>query len=384
MSSSDSIMPASPLRLALVCFSTAWGGLEMKLVEIAFELSKRRHYVCIVAPKQSPIIQESQKKGLQYEEVSPRFKYFDLFAANQLKNVISQHAVDLLIAGQSKDVSTVLFAAKMARRGKLIFIQQMQFDHPKKDLFHRWTYGGIARWLTLTHQMRESVLRNTIINPKDVIVFPLGLNLTDFNPSRYSLKQTRRELGLPTDSFILAVIGRLDPQKGQEFFIRAIPQVLAHNAKAYFLIIGQETQGEEGYAKRLRDLVSQFGVQNVTRFLPHTNNVPHLLSAIDVLILPSISETFGYVLIEAMAMGKPVIATSAGGVPEIVTEGETGLLIPPRNSDALSKAILKLAGDQDNYMRISRAARNAAVERFDLQNQMIKLETILHEVLEEN
>lgn len=356
----------------------------MMLVKLAAGFRQCENTVVVATPEGSPIQQACWEQGIQHEAITPRLRYLDFLAATKLAQCLVEHDIDIVLIGLSRDISTCIIATKIAQRAKLVFIQQMQFDHPKKDLFHRWTYGGIERWLTLTHQMRESVIRNTTINPKDVIVFPFGVNLTKFNPSLYSLNQTRRELGLPTDSFILAVIGRLDPQKGQEFFIRAIPQVLTRNVKAYFLIIGQETQGEEGYAKRLRDLVSQLGVQNATRFFPHTDNVPHLLSAIDVLILPSISETFGYVLIEAMAMGKPVIATSAGGVPEIVSEGKTGLLIPPRDPGALAEAILKLAGDQDDYMRISREARNAAVERFDLQNQMIRLETILHEVLEEN
>jgi len=349
----------------------------MKLVEIARELTRRGHFVRLIAPAACPLLLRATELSLPVLAVSPWLKYLDVAAADRLRGVFHRDRTQMVLIGQSRDVSTVRLATLFRSSPSLLFLQQMQFDVGKKDPFHRWAYGGIDLWLTLTDRMRDSVIRNTTVDPERVQTFPIGSDLTRFDPDQYDAKRERERMNLPHDVPIAAVIGRLDPQKGQDDFVRAASEVIQQVPNAHFVIVGEETKSEKGFTAHLQKLVEELQLEKKVRFLPYTDEVPRMLSAIDLLVLPSHSETFGYILVEAMAMGKPVVATNAGGVPEIVEDGKSGLLCAPRDARAMAGHIVDLLRNPDLYSRIAFEARRRATKHFDFRSQMTRLEEIL-------
>ena len=110
------------------------------------------------------------------------------------------------------------------------------------------------------------------------------------------------------------------------------------------------------------------GVDQYVKFLPFTDAVPTLMAALDIFILPSFGETYGLVVIEAMAMEKSVIATNAGGLPEIIADGKTGLLIEPRNVEAIANAIERILDDENLRISLGRSARQDALRRFGMDS----------------
>jgi len=267
---------------------------------------------------------------------------------------------------QSKDMSIVTIAHTMVPFVKLVFYQEMQFGISKRDIFHTWMYARLSRWITLTKKMQQEVLEHTRMNAERISVIPIGTDMDRFDPSRYDQRITRRQFDIPQEKRVIGVLGRLDPQKGQEEFIRAIPMLLEHHPDVHFVIAGDETQGQFGFKKKLQDLSAELGVSDKIQFLPFTNAVPEFMSAIDLFILPSHTETFGFVLVEALAMGKAIVATRSGGVPEIITDGATGLLVPPRDVSALAGAIMRVLNDHQLCSAFSLAARADALKRFDV------------------
>ena len=161
------------------------------------------------------------------------------------------------------------------------------------------------------------------------------------------------------------MLGRLDPQKGQETLLRAVPIVLRSFPRAFFVIAGEETRQELGYAEDLYELVRELEIEPPVRFLPPTNEVAKFLAALDVFVMPSHSETYGLVLIEAMAMQRPIVATDAGGVPEIARPGKEALLVFPNSPGHLAIAINQLLGDKGLRERLSSAARERAITVYD-------------------
>jgi glycosyltransferase involved in cell wall biosynthesis len=359
--------PTSPLRLhvAFVCFSSARGGLELMLARLANSLQIMGHSVFMVSPAQSGIAEACGGRGIRHYSLSPALKYLDPVTSGRLRRYFIRHGTHVVVVGTSKDISTVVLAKRHLKFLKVLYFQQMQSGMTKKDLFHRWSHAHLDRWITLTGRMKESTRRTTTI-PSDIIdVVPLGVDLEEFSPLKYRRGTSRARFGLPKNKRIVGLIGRLDPQKGQETFLQAVPLVLKKLPKTHFVLVGEETRGESGYRDRLRQLVETEGIGSSVQFLPFTDRVPELLSTFDLTAMPSYSETYGYLAIESMAMGVPVVGTDAGGLPEIIEDQKTGILVPPKDHDALAKAIISLLSNPRLHSIMSREARRRAVKTFD-------------------
>jgi glycosyltransferase involved in cell wall biosynthesis len=176
---------------------------------------------------------------------------------------------------------------------------------------------------------------------------------------------------------LLGVVAQLSPWKGQDTAIEALRQACEEGLDAHLLLIGsakfraRATRFDnEGYVAHLRALVADAGLQDRVSWLGEREDVPELLSALDILLLPSWEEPFGRALIEAMALEVPVIATSVGGPAEIIDDGREGLLRSPRDAHAWTQAIAALASDAEARARMGRAGHERVEQRFTLASHV--------------
>ena len=266
---------------------------------------------------------------------------------------------------QSKDIHLAVIASMITPQVKLVFYQQMNSHYNKRDFIHSWLYSKLSLWISLTQRMKEDVLSYTCMARDKVQVVPLGTDLQQFDPSRYNKNDARTFFGLPSKGYTIGVLGRLDKLKGQHILLRAVPEVLKQHPNVMFLIAGDETAGEHGYKDSLMKLCRTLDIERYVKYLPFTDDVPRLMTALDVFVLPSFSETFGLVVVEAMAMQRPIIATNAGGLPEIITNGKTGILIKPRDATAVANAIHRVLSDSALRSSLGQLAREEALKRYD-------------------
>jgi len=172
----------------------------------------------------------------------------------------------------------------------------------------------------------------------------------------------RKELGLPEEGPVIGTVGRLVPIKGHEWLLKAAPRVLAEFPHATFVFLG-----EGPLLGQLQQLAAGLGISGHVMFMGARQDVPECLAAFDLFAFPSINEGMGRALIEAMAVGVPVVATRVGGIPDVVADGETGLLVPARDETALADALLKLLRDPARRQAYGQAARRSMDERFDVK-----------------
>jgi glycosyltransferase involved in cell wall biosynthesis len=355
-------------KVAIVCFSNSRGGLELSTIRIAQAMVKKGVSVVVIVPKSSSVEQRANEANLCVITITPRWKYGDISAAFHLARVLKDQKIELVLLMQSKDIHLAAVASMITPQVKLVFYQQMNSRYNKRDFIHSWLYSKLSLWISLTQRMKEDVLSYTRVPRDKVKVLPLGTDLQQFNPSHYNKNEARTFFGLPQKGHTIGVLGRLDKLKGQHILIRAVPEVLKQHPNVMFLIAGDETAGEHGYKEYLLKLCRTLDIERYVRFLPFTDDVPRLMAALDVFVLPSFSETFGLVVVEAMAMQRPIIAANAGGLPEIITNGKTGILIKPHDATAVAWAIHRILGDSTLRSSLGHLAREEALKRFDFEN----------------
>jgi len=234
--------------------------------------------------------------------------------------------------------------------------------------------------IAVSHQTRRVMLEEEGAPAAKVVVIHNGIDLSRVvAPSAQEMAALRRELGLGDDVAVLAVVGRLHPEKGQEYLFRAMPRLLAATGGKLRLLVAGAGPFRQAYERE----VSALGVEGAVRFLGFRTDVTRILAASDVVVVPSVAEAFGLVLAEAMAMQRAVVATRVGGIPEIVEDGVTGILVPPASPEALADAILSLLRDPARRAQLGEAGRRRVVETFRFETMMKRYEALYEALLDQ-
>lgn len=216
------------------------------------------------------------------------------------------------------------------------------------------------------------------VGPEKSRVIYNAVDLGRFSPSS-TRESSRAEFGWDRQHFVVGVIGRLDSWKGHDYFLSAMREVVDRHPHARGLIIGgrEDSPHNREYADRLDRMHRELDLCDSVLFAGHRDDVSRLVSDLDAVVLCSSKpEPFGRVVIEAMASGRAVIATAAGGVPEIVDSGVTGILVPPRDSSALARAVGVLIEDPQLAEEIERNALIAVKNRFAAESHIASVEKL--------
>ncbi len=223
----------------------------------------------------------------------------------------------------------------------------------------------------------RGLLREYRLPPEKLILIPCGTRTDVVKDEPSSL---RAELKIDPETAVVGATGIWRPNKGFAYYLAACERVHQRFPAARFLMGGRAYGEDAGFAVSLwvrAQFLRAGGALDFTGFQPE---VGRFLSALDVFVLPSDCEPFGLILIEAMARGAAVVATAAGGVPEIVRHGESGLLVPPRDPEALAAAVEELLADPERRLRLARNGRDRVRSLFG-QERMVAAYADLYERL---
>jgi len=209
--------------------------------------------------------------------------------------------------------------------------------------------------------------------PAEVTVIPNGIPLDKFSPGPSS-PSLRSELGLTADDRVLLVSSRLTPWKGHMTLLEAVARLADRWPRLKLVVVGEVAFWEADYEQQLKQRAAELGLTEQVIWTGFRSDVPQLLRLCDIFVLPSVGEPFGRVIVEAMATSRPVVATASGGVPEIVVDGQTGLLVPPEDAQSLASAIQTLLADSQRAQQmgaegLTRAHQLFSVDRVARQGQ---------------
>ncbi len=363
------------MRILHVITTLGVGGAEKHLLWLTAGQVRRGHEVRVAWLKgQGELAGAFRAQGVPAEGLpGPVWRL-----RRQLAVIVAAFRPDIVHTHLLK--ADVLGALVAGRAGPAALVSSKHND--ERALLRRsvsFVHGRLARRVRLTIALSEHVARFTErhgrVDPARIRRVYYGVDPALLQPRR-DRAAVRRELSLPEDAPVLVCVGRLAPQKDHPTLLAALALL---PADVLLLVVGGDPFGDG--ETRLADLAGRLGLGARARFLGIRHDVPDLLAASDLFVLPSLWEGLGLVFLEAMAVGLPIVASRVSAIPEVVEDGATGWLVPPGDPEALARAITAALGDP--AARASRGAlgRRRLAERFGLERMIDETLAVYAEAL---
>ena len=385
----------APRRILFLHTTSEVGGSDVSLAHIVERLDRRRFEALVALPSHGPLVPRLERAGARVFVV-PRMKkltsrkgkaWLAVFAANfplgvaALAALIRRERVDIVHTNTIHNLYGWA-AARMTGRAHVWHVREIVWQNAPLLTLERSLALRFSSRVIVTSEAVGAMFAHEGALPPHVVKIPNGVDTARFTAGDGDM--LRRDFGIAPDAPLIGAAARMDVWKGLDDFIEAAAIVHRERADARFVIAGGPIEGLEAYETTLRDLARARGLDGVLffagwRYGPEA--MPAFYQSLDIFVLPSReAEPFGLVVLEAMASGRPVIATAHGGPLEIVEPGETGLLVEPRNAPAMAGAMLALADDPARAAAMGAAGRARATARYDIDRTLQRLQVLYEEV----
>jgi len=246
-----------------------------------------------------------------------------------------------------------------------------------RELLKRLTSGLDDKVIAVCEAVRKAEIESSNVPSEKAVTIHNGIDPIAFiSVSDEAALEIRNSFEIPDDALLLGAIGRLHPSKGFNDLISALAYIKAKTNSVRLIIVGE---GELRGSLELQ--IINHNLSGTIKFAGLRNDIPELMSALDIFVSSSLWEGLPNVVLEAMVAGKPVVATSVGGTPEVVVDGETGLLVPPRNPEALARAIFRLLKNPELGSRMGRAGKERVLKQFSIQRMVTKTQQLYKELM---
>ena len=361
------------------------GGAEKQILELSKNIDRSKYSLIVgCLSGKDALLNELSKSGVL--TISFKIKrIYDIFGIIQglkFKKFLRDKKVNILMTYHfGSDIWGTIFG-RLARVPVIISNRRdMGFW---KKWYHNMAYKLINRFINkvivVSDAVKQAVIRLERLSLDKVVVVRNGIDLSHFKTSvdKYAIKNS---LGISENTFVIGCVGNIKNVKGQEYLIKALTEVRTKISNFKCIFIGGEFEKE---AQTIKNYIHICGVNDLCLFLGKRNDIPNLLSIMDICVLPSLSEGFSNTLLEYMAAGKPVVATSVGGNVELISHQENGILVPPADSYALAEATINLLSDVELRQRLCQAARKKVFESFSIGKMAKKYENLFEELTSKN
>lgn len=358
------------LSALVVCLSHSWGGLEQVAALDAVEVGGLGLEVRVLCLQGTPIhehLAHRSEVSLVPLHFRPR-NYFDLKLKAELERLLQQ-GVNLVHTHQTSILGSISPWLWRKPNVALLATRHIMNNHDKRNFFHRAIYSRVDSLVVMSQMLRKNVLDTHPLREKKVKVVNLGLDFEKFDPERVDARAQRAAWGADDETLVVGLVGRIDPAKGQATFIRAAAGFLKtppEGRKFKFVIVGEETLGSTStHLTELKEMVRQFHLEEHVVFAGYQENIPEVMSALDIFVMPSKREAFGLVAIEALAMECPIIISNNGSAEEIVGHEEFGLTMRPDDAFDLQRQLRFLVEHPEIRIAMGKRGRAHVKTQYD-------------------
>lgn len=361
-------------NLLELCLSPDLGGLELYMVRSAKALTDDFRVLSVI---NTDTKLEQYYEDSQYEYMKiPRKRSFSFSTARKLSKIIDENDIDVVHMHWTKDLPIAVMAKVISKKKpKLVQTRNMTMTRFKDDFYHRFLYKHMDMILPVTFQVADQINRfiPESIRPKVEVLY-MGSDKPEIL-SDDALNIYKKEIGIAEDEFVIGMVGRIEETKGQYLLIEAVEKLKNEGMKVKSIIVGHAM--EDIYLEKLKHMVFDKGLDEEITFYGFTKNPHQFMQACDVIVLATECETFGLVVIEAMQLCTPVIATNECGPLEIIEDGKSGLLFEKNNSKDLAMKISLLYNDREKCLSMGIEAQKKVQKSFSNASQFEKLGLLL-------
>jgi glycosyltransferase involved in cell wall biosynthesis len=370
-------MPERPRRILYAIETSQAGGSQVAMLTLADHIDRDRFEPIFALPAPGWLSERLAERKIQTVFVANAVggRGFDWRLLGSLVGCIRAHDIDLVHAFLFGMNFYGTLAGKVTQRPVIVSLRSTQYDFAKP---HRiWCWRLMRRWsaaiAAVSHDAARTLAGAAGVPSSEITVIHNGVEVSRFPQAPGGT----RPPDLPPAPLI-ATVGRVCEVKGQEHLIRALPRIQQLAGAVSVAILGEKTEPTYG---RLRQLAEKLRVADHIYFAGLRNDIAELLPWADVFALPSLSEGISNALLEAMAARRPIVATDVGGNPELIRNGEEGLLVPAADPAALAEAIARLITDADFAEPLAAQARKRACEDFSIEAMVRGHERLYERVL---
>jgi glycosyltransferase involved in cell wall biosynthesis len=358
------------------------GGVQQQLLSLfkAYNRERFNPIFCCLGPK--------QEMGKEIEGTGIEFISLNKLRYNRFSPGIVLELHRLMKIKQIHVVRTHRYRSNLYGRlaafssGVPVIIASVHDNYrtdkrPKRRIMNRILSKITDKIVAVSEDVKEDIIRYDRIDPSKVQVIPNGIDVERFNPEK-NTSNIRKEFPLEEDDIVIGFIGRIVPAKGLKYLLNALPYLKEEFKSIKLLVVGEGSLVEE-----LKEKAKKNNIFDNILFTGGRRDIPEILASIDIFVMPSTAEGLPNSLLEAMAMGKPVVATEVGGIPELIKNGRTGLLVPPRNPEALATAIRDLISNDQLAAKMGQAARSFVLNNYSIVEIAQKWQTLYLSILRE-
>jgi len=362
-------------------------GAENSLLALCEKIDRSRFTPIFALPDEGPLYHAVKALGIDvFLTRFPRIRRGRgvIPATRRLIRLVRERGVRLL---HSNSIRTHIYAALTGRSAHIpvVWHERNMITNEKVDPDRLFSFLP-DRIICNSHAIARRFQRRGRL-PAKMQVIHNGVNTERFNPGLDPLR-VRTELGISPDEIVVGIASRFNPIKGHEMYFEAARRLIytmGHiTAPMRFLVVGGAVFDEDRRRGQfLKDLVAKLSIGRYVLFTGFRQDMPAVYAAMDMLVLSSHTEACGRVILEAMAVGRPIVGTNSGGTPEIIVDGRTGFLVPPNDALALAERVAVLATDPGQRRKMGEAARTRIEEEFSIEKNVAQIEAIYDALLKE-
>lgn len=370
------------VRVLHVIGGGEFGGAERHILNLATAMDPQRVAITVCCLFADPFVKVARDVGINALAIPMRHK-MDLSIITKLRDVIKKEEIDIVHTHGVRANLVGRVAAKLAGRDTVVTTVHSLLAQDYPGMFSRLANMFIERasrgltthFIAVSGGLQKALLQQGIPEKKITVIYN-GLNPEDFI-AKLPLGSWRVSMGIEPDVSLVAIIGRLHPVKGHRIFLRAAAEILKNRPEVRFVVVGCGPERD-----RLEEYANLLGISEAVLFTGFVDNVADILPNLNLLVIPSLWEGFGLTALEAMVAGVPVVATSVGGLPEVVEHGSTGLLVPPGDDAALARGINWMLDHPNEALEMAESARKVVGEKFTARVMARKTEDLYRRLME--